>query len=287
MPRSQPSPPQRYSRMARRAASEVIGSYSTSFGAAARLLPEPQRADIRNLYAVVRIADEIVDGAAPSPERAATLEDYEQRVRSAASTAFHTDPILHAFAETARRCNFDDAHLAAFFDSMRHDVSGTVHTEESVEQYIYGSAEVVGLLCLDIFFGGRRPPRAEYGKLQEGARSLGAAFQKVNFLRDYADDTTRLARNYFPQAPHPLTVVDRDAIVADTRRDFDAAWSAIPALPRRCDVAVAVAANLFEALTDLLADTPPATIRAERVRVSAPRKAAIIARTVATGKRLP
>lgn len=286
MPRSHPSPPQRYSRMAQRAAREVIGSYSTSFGAATRLLPEPQRTDIRNLYAVVRIADEIVDGAAPSPERAATLEDYEQRVRSAASTAFHTDPILHAFADTARRCSFDDAHLAAFFASMRHDVSGRVHTEESVEQYIYGSAEVVGLLCVDVFFGGRRPPHAEYAKLQEGARSLGAAFQKVNFLRDYADDTTRLARNYFPQARFPLSTEDRDAIVADIRHDFDAAWSAIPALPKHCGVAVAVAANLFEALTDLLADTPPATICAARVRVSAPRKTAIIARTAATGRRL-
>ena len=258
--RSHPSPQQRYSHMARRAASEVIGSYSTSFGAATRLLPEPQRTDIRNLYAVVRIADEIVDGAAPSPERAAILECYEQRVRSATATTFHTDPILHAFADTARRCNFDDAHLAAFFTSMRHDVTGEAHTEESVERYIYGSAEVIGLLCVDVFFGGRRPPQAEYGKLQEGARALGAAFQKVNFLRDYADDTNRLARNYFPQASYPLT--------------------------KRCGVAVAVAANLFEALTDLLADTPPEAILTERVRVSAPRKAAIIARTAATGRRL-
>ena len=284
--RSHPSPQQRYSHMARRAASEVIGSYSTSFGSATRLLPEPQRTDIRNLYAVVRIADEIVDGAAPSPERAAALKDYEQRVRSATATTFPTDPILHAFADTARRCNFDDAHLAAFFTSMRHDVTGEAHTEESVERYIYGSAEVIGLLCVDVFFGGRRPPQAEYSKLQEGARALGAAFQKVNFLRDYADDTTRLARNYFPQARFPLRAEDRDAIIADIQRDFDAAWSTIPALPKRCGVAVAVAANLFEALTDLLGDTPPTTIRAERVRVSAARKAAIIARTAATGRRL-
>lgn len=284
--RSHPSPPQRYSHMARRAASEVIDSYSTSFGTATRLLPEPQRTDIRNLYAVVRIADEIVDGAAPASERAATLEDYEQRVLGAAAAAFHTDPILHAFAETARRCNFDDAHLAAFFASMLHDISGAVHTEASVEEYIYGSAEVIGLLCVDVFFGGRRPPQAEYDLLQEGARALGAAFQKVNFLRDYADDTTRLARNYFPQTPHPLSVAGRDAIIADIRRDFDAAWAAIPALPKRCGVAVAAAANLFEALTDLLADTPPATIRTTRVRVSAPRKASIIARTAATGRRL-
>lgn len=275
-----------YDRMADRAAAQVIASYSTSFGLSTKLLAEPIRSDIRNLYAMVRIADEIVDGAAEQAECSPgeLLDAYEKAVRTAPATRFHTDPVLHAYGRTARRCNFRDEHIAAFFSSMRRDLNDEPHTKESVEAYIYGSAEVIGLLCLAVFYAERTVPSAKYAELERGARALGSAFQKINFLRDFAEDTDNLGRRYFPG--REFTEGAKNDIVADIRQDLLIAQRVIADLPLSARTGVLAATYLFSELTDMLAATPAGELRRRRVSVPARRKAVLIARAVARAPRM-
>ncbi|MCZ9310017.1 phytoene/squalene synthase family protein [Corynebacterium uberis] len=262
-----------FDRMSRRAAAAVIAEYSTSFSLATRLLGRRIRQDICALYAVVRIADEIVDGAAQAhladPET--ELRAYQQAVLNAPQRTFHTDPVLHAYARMARRCQLDPAHMDAFFASMRTDLTQTRHTATSLDGYIYGSAEVIGLMCLTIFFG---HPVAD-PELTRGARRLGAAFQQVNFLRDKADDATRLGRDYLPAA---LTHADKDALVASVRADLALARQAARRLPTGARLGVRVATGLYEELVNRLDATPPAAVTARRVRVPGPAKARVLVR---------
>lgn len=271
----------RYDAAAAAAANEVISAYSTSFALAGRLLRGNVRGDIRNLYAVVRIADEIVDGAAAdaglsSDEIAQALDDYEKAVLAAPQRAFHTDPVLHAFADTARRCRIQPDHLTAFFAAMRRDLVVTRYERAELNEYIYGSAEVIGLMCLSIFLeGAPATPR-----LIDGARRLGAAFQKVNFLRDIASDAESLGREYFPNL---ATDADKDQIVAEIRADLSAAGAVIPELPDNARVGVAVAADLFADLTERVDAVSLAELRQRRISVPPHRKAVIAAKAVARG----
>ena len=153
----------RYDRMCDRATAQVIAAYSTSFALAAKALGQPERQHIRNIYAMVRIADELVDGTAAEahecPETA--LDMYEEQVLHAPHHRFHTDPVLHAYARTHRECELDDAHVRAFFASMRADLTQTSYSAEELETYIYGSAEAIGLMCLAVFLRGAGPAPAE------------------------------------------------------------------------------------------------------------------------------
>lgn len=283
MPRS---PLAAYDAAAARASAQVIAYYSTSFSLAAHLLRGRVRTDIRNLYAVVRIADELVDavgsqaGLSPT-ELAAALDAYETAVLAAPSQRFHTDPVLHAYAATARHCDFDPAHIRAFFASMRRDLTQTSYTPADFDSYIYGSAEVIGLLCLDCFLADRPATPSRRPALEDGARRLGAAFQKVNFLRDLAADTTTLGRTYFPMlADRPLNDAAKDDIIADIRADLTAARAVIPELPASARLGVTAATDFFSQLTDELSATPADAITTTRVRVSAPRKAALLVRSL-------
>ncbi len=192
-----------YTRAAEAAAAVVIRSYSTSFGLATRLLPSRQRRHVQNIYALVRVADEVVDGVAAEAgldpvSTAASLDALENEVEAALGSGYSTDLIVHAFARTARATGFGVELSAPFFASMRADIVEVEHTPESFATYVYGSAEVVGLMCLAAFLEGRRVTVSRRDELQRGARALGAAFQKVNFLRDLAADFRTLGRSYFP-----------------------------------------------------------------------------------------
>ncbi|AKK10050.1 phytoene/squalene synthase family protein [Corynebacterium uterequi] len=279
----------RYDRMADRAAGEVIAAYSTSFGLSTALLAPSVRRDIRNLYAMVRIADEIVDGTAAQAgtDPARDLDAYERAVLGAPRRRFHTDPVLHAYANTARRCDFDPHHVQAFFASMRRDLTDTTYTATTLDDYIYGSAEVIGLLCLAAFYAERRPGPAEWARLEHGARCLGAAFQKINFLRDFAEDSHQLGRAYFPGTEDKLDNPAKDAIIADIRRDLDAADAIIPLLPRSARAGVMAASALFAELTTLIDGVDAAELSRRRVRVPAHRKALLISRAVATASGFP
>ncbi|MDK8797389.1 phytoene/squalene synthase family protein [Corynebacterium sp. MSK044] len=275
----------RYDAMCCDAAAAVMKQYSTSFTMATKLLPGQTKVDIRNLYAVVRIADEIVDGTAQQASVAdvsALLDAYEVAVLAAPSQRFHSDPILHAYAQTARRCAFDPAHITAFFTSMRRDANQTTYTQNDFDEYVYGSAEVIGLLCLSTFTAGMPFSPAVEAKLAEGARSLGAAFQKVNFLRDIAVDSRELGRSYFPginpAANQPLDDAAKDAIVADIRADLAVARQSIGLLPRRVRAGVVAAADLFEELTNMIDVTPAAVLATTRISVPRRRKLWLTAR---------
>ena len=274
----------RYDRTAQRAAAQVIAGYSTSFSAATRLLAAPIRQDIRNLYAMVRIADEIVDGTASQAQSAQAqssqaqasqtpselLERYRKEVLDAPKHRFHTDPILHAYALTARRCDFQAHEVEAFFSAMRTDLTPRGFTAEDLSRYIYGSAEVIGLMCLKIFLRGHSVTPAQREVLECGARSLGAGFQKVNFLRDASFDQQQLGRHYIADA------ASHRELATQAREDLAHAKAAIKLLPAQARYGVAAATELYEHLLEKVEQ--PQEVRR---RVPGATKAFIVARAVA------
>ena len=276
-----------WSELSDRVAADVIGRYSTSFTLASRLLSAPVRRDIVNLYAVVRTADEIVDGAAASagegPAQVRQLLDgYEDAVTTAGDHRFHTDPVLHAWAGTVRRCGLDMDQMHAFFASMRADLTPTVHDRDSLTAYIHGSAEVIGLLCLDIFLT-HGTTGADRDRLADGAAALGAAFQKINFLRDVGEDVTLLHRAYLPG---DLTEETKDRLLDDAAADLARGSSRVADLPAGSRAGVAAAAALYGDLLDRLRATPAAALvgpGARRVRVPAARKLWLTAKAVTRG----
>lgn len=251
-----------FSTMASAASAKVINSYSTSFSLATRLLDSRTRKDIQHLYAVVRIADEIVDGAGQDAglsheEIAATLDEYERQVLSAPKKNFHTDPILHAYGQTARECGFKEEHLKDFFAAMRADLHHQSYNAKELQDYIHGSAEVIGLLCLDIFLRDETRTEAERAELEAGAVALGSAFQKINFLRDMAADRQRLGRDYYPG----LDAEGRRELIHSIRGELDRARAAMPLLPPAPRRGVGVACALFAEVLDKLVEDPGTTTR--------------------------
>jgi phytoene/squalene synthetase len=279
-----------FTRTAETAANDVIGSYSTSFGLATRLLGPRHRQHVRNIYAMVRVADEIVDGVAAEAGldragQAAALAAYEADAHRAIRTGYSSDLVLHAFARTARESSIGETLTQPFFDSMRADLGSAdaasgpreqVFDASAHEAYVHGSAEVVGLMCLQVFLRDDSPTDAELEVLRRGACRLGAAFQNVNFLRDLSDDTERLGRDYLGGGSR-LTDAERDAWVATIREQLADAAAAIPLLPRDARAAVRSAHALFQALTDRVAHTPTEQLYRTRVRVSDPAKARLAA----------
>ena len=290
-----------YSQVAQAASSAVIRGYSTSFGLATRLLGKRVRQDVVNIYALVRVADEVVDGTAlaavvaagevagevagESAEAAAAerapspntyLTELENQTYAALECGYSTDLVVHAFAQTARRVGLGRELVEPFFASMRMDLTVTRHDAESLRQYIYGSAEVVGLMCLRAFTHGQGYSVDELAQLDQSGRALGAAFQKINFLRDLAADKEGLGREYFAAfTDGQLTEASKAAIITDIYGDLAIAAFGVRKLPRDCRRAVAAATLLFTRLTRKLAATPAAAVQSSRVRVSNPVKAAI------------
>ncbi|MDO5635278.1 MAG: squalene/phytoene synthase family protein [Micrococcus sp.] len=278
-----------YTQTAFAAAQRVITAYSTSFSWACRTLPAGTRQDISAIYAMVRVADEVVDGTAhaaglPDDAARARLDAYEAATQEAMATGFSTDLVLHAFADVCRRHDITPALTRPFFASMRADLQVTDHDAASLQDYIYGSAEVVGLMCLQVFFalpGTRAETDAEREDIREGARRLGAAFQKVNFLRDLAADHNDLGRTYFTgSAPGELTEQRKAELVAEIDADLRASRPAMARLDHRVERAVRLAHDLFEELNRRLEATPAAELSRRRVRVPGPVKARLAARAV-------
>jgi len=276
---------EQYTRTASRSARVVIGQYSTSFSLACRLLDRASREHIANVYALVRLADEVVDGVAvqaglPISAVAETLDRLEAETEAAMRCGYSTNMVVHAFACTARVHGIDIELTRPFFASMRQDLVRSNHDADSLRDYIYGSAEVVGLMCLKVF---ERMPGAmpdPQGCAQRAARSLGAAFQKVNFLRDLAADCDGLGRSYFPgQNPTHLDEARKSQLVEEILQDLDAAQMGIPYLAPRAAQAVRMAHALFRDLTLQLDRTPAKQLLERRVSVSTARKAMLAART--------
>jgi phytoene synthase len=280
-----------YTRTARAAAARVITAYSTSFGLSSRLLPSEVRACISDVYALVRVADEIVDGPAaeaglePSEKRA-VLDALEEETLRAMSSGFSANLVVHAFAHTARRTGIGDNLVRSFFASMRMDADGVeISDDATYRRYIHGSAEVVGSMCLRAF--AQEDPRFVIDEaMDEGARRLGAAFQKVNFLRDLAEDCDGLGRSYFPGVdPRAFTEADKLRIVAEIDDDLAVARAAIVRLPPASRRATTTAADLFGRLNDLLRAAPAEELLVRRVSVPTSEKLRVIAAAIVRGTR--
>ena len=287
----------RYSLVSDRISRSVIGAYSTSFGLATRLLGSRHRDHVRNIYALVRVADELVDGVAteagiPAEQQHRMLDQLEADTESGMRLGYSSNPIIHAFARTARDSGFADELTRPFFASMRTDLQtpsagdSAAGAEERVgfgrkehADYVYGSAEVVGLMCLRVFTRDESYSPEEERTLEHGARNLGAAFQNVNFLRDLGDDTQRLGRSYLTEEG---TVDERtkERWIVAIHEQIAAAAQTIPLLPGDARLAVLSALRLFSALTDSLAQTPAAELPRRRIRVTGPHKAALVFRTI-------
>jgi 15-cis-phytoene synthase len=284
------APPRRlalYDATAEAASSVVIHRYSTSFGLASRLLHRDTREHIQNVYALVRVADEVVDGPATEAgldhDLAATvLDELERDTERAMLLGFSVNPVVHAFARSARETGFGAELTRPFFASMRMDLARTEHDQASFDEYVYGSAEVVGLMCLRAFLYREPSADADDPVLVEGARRLGAAFQKVNFLRDLAADFEGLGRSYFPGVDvRTFDDATRDRLVADVQADLDAAARTLPLLPSDARRAVGLAHALFQELNDRIAATPADRLVTTRVRVPNAVKARLAAQVVA------
>ena len=267
-----------YDRVAEETASVVIRRYSTSFGLAAKLLGPGVRQHVENIYALVRVADEIVDGAAvesglDTVGAARQLNELERETDAAVAEGFSSNLVVHAFALTARETGFGTDYTAPFFESMRTDLTATEHDQESFDRYVYGSAEVVGLMCLRAFLVGVNLSPEEDARFVRGARALGAAFQKVNFLRDLAADFETLGRSYFPGVSvDSFTEADKIRLLDDIDDDLRLSATVIPDLPVSSRKAVALAQGLFAELSVRLRATPAERLRTTRIRVPNPVK---------------
>ena len=280
-----------YDLVAEQTAGIVIRRYSTSFGLASRLLGPGVRQHVENIYALVRVADEIVDGGASAAgvdqlTIARILNELERETDEAMLVGFSANLVVHAFAQTARETGFGTELTAPFFASMRADLNAREHDEQSFDDYVYGSAEVVGLMCLRAFLLGETTSDADGELLVTGARRLGAAFQKVNFLRDLAADYEELGRSYFPGIDVPTFSEDEKIrLLDDIDADLAVSAAVIPMLPRSSRRAVALAQGLFAELSARLRATPAERILHSRVRVPNPVKLRIAA--LAASGRVP
>lgn len=270
-----------YDRVADETASTVIRRYSTSFGLASRLLDAGVRQHVENIYALVRVADEIVDGGVTdagldSVHAARYLNEFEAETNAAMASGYSTNLVVHAFARTAREVGFGDELTEPFFHSMRMDLTDTEHDQQSFDRYVYGSAEVVGLMCLRAFVQGMPIDAEQDERLVTGARALGAAFQKVNFLRDLAADFETLGRSYFPGIRvDSFTEEEKHRLLDDIDADLRTSAAVIPELPKGSRRAVALAQGLFAELSVRLRKTPASQLVRARVRVPDPVKARI------------
>ncbi len=250
----------------------VTKKYSTSFSMAVKLLSPSIRTDIYNIYGFVRFADEIVDTFHDYP-KADLLQQFDADYKAAIKNKISLNPILNAFQYTVNKYDIDQKLITAFMDSMRADLHKTAYkSEKELQQYVYGSAEVVGLMCLKIFVKG---DQMVYDKLEKYARDLGSAFQKVNFLRDLKADYTELERSYFPGVDiDNLTEVDKNNIIADVEKELDSAFTGIQLLPKESRRGVYVAYKYYAKLLKKIKKTSATKLL--KNRISVPNKSKVL-----------
>lgn len=249
--------------------------YSTSFSSAIRLLNPELRQPIYNIYGFVRFADEIVD-TFHGHNKETLLANFKKETYDAINEKISLNPILHSFQLTVNQYNIDLHLVEAFFSSMEMDLDRKAYNRAGYEAYIYGSAEVVGLMCLYVFLNG---DQQEYLRLKPYAQSLGAAFQKVNFLRDVKADYSQLDRTYFPGVDFSnFTDEQKREIENDIQKDFDHAYEGILMLPNKAKFGVYVAYKYYLSLFRKIKRMQPTRIMHERVRIPNFHKAMILLR---------
>jgi len=255
----------------------VTESYSTSFSLATKMLDKSIRSDIYNIYGFVRFADEIVDSFHDYPKEE-LFNRFEEDLNLAIENKISLNPILNAFQHSFHKYAIDRTLVDAFMRSMRWDLSKKTYlTEEDYKAYIYGSADVVGLMCLKIFVNG---DNLAYLHLKSSAMALGSAFQKVNFLRDLKDDFEGLNRSYFPNINlKEFSEENKIAIILEIEGDFEKGLEGIFQLPNSARFGVYTAYKYYSRLLNKLKKTPSIDITSARIRVPNYEKMGVLARS--------
>lgn len=243
----------------------VTTSYSTSFSIGVKCLHPSIRDAIYNIYGFVRFADEIVD-TFQEYDREKLLNEFEEQYYKALEDRISLNPILNAFQHTVHTYHIQDELVQAFLKSMRSDLYKSRFDEEEIKEYIYGSADVVGLMCLKVFVKGNDD---EYERLKPYAVRLGSAFQKINFLRDLKHDTHNLHRDYFPiLKTEGLNEKTKKMILEDIMEDYRVALEGIKQLPQCARLGVYVAFLYYRSLTLRIMRTKAEKLMEERIRIS-------------------
>jgi len=255
----------------------VTKTYSTSFSMATKMLANSIRQDIYNIYGFVRLADEIVDSFHDYPTKDLFIK-FEADLEVALKNKISLNPILNAFQHTYYKCNIDRELVDAFMNSMRLDLHKSIYkTEEEFKNYIYGSADVVGLMCLKVFVNG---DQEKYDALKKPAMALGSAFQKVNFLRDLKADHDELNRTYFPNTDlNNLDEIAKQHIIDDIENDFAEGLNGIKLLPIEAKFGVFMAYRYYSQLLKKLKKTPALEIKNTRIRVPNYKKVELLTRS--------
>jgi len=255
----------------------VIKEYSTSFYRATKLLSKSIRNDIFNIYGFVRFADEIVDTFHKYPKEQ-LLNEFEQELWSSIKNKISLNPILNSFQNTVNKYGIETNLIKSFMKSMRMDLDiRRYNNREDYKEYIYGSADVVGLMCLKVFVSGSKK---EYDQLKPYAMSLGSAFQKVNFLRDLKSDSEILNRVYFPNIDmENFDENSKNRIITEIEEDFKHALKGIARLPKKAKFGVYIAYRYYNKLLKKLKNTPSIDIKESRVRIDNFQKLIVLTRS--------
>ena len=265
-----------YDQISYRLSKTITRKYSTSFSLGIHMLDRSYHESIYAIYGFVRLADEIVDTF--------HVYDKEKLFRKFSEDTFHaiedrisTNPVLNSFQDTVNKYKIDHDLIRAFLKSMEMDLSIARYDDSNYSEYIYGSAEVVGLMCLRVFCG---DDTKLYDELVPSARSLGSAFQKVNFLRDLKSDFKERGRVYFPGVDFSnFTGEQKKEIEAEIQKEFDFAWEGIKRLPKGSKLGVTVAYIYYKALFRKISITPASRIQNSRIRINNFTKFMLLIRT--------
>ncbi|MCG9971042.1 phytoene/squalene synthase family protein [Christiangramia crocea] len=266
-----------FDHVSRSCSREVTNSYSTSFSFATKMLAPSIRQDIYNIYGFVRFADEIVD-TFHDYNKEELFNNFEKDLHKAIEDRISLNPILNSFQETVLKYGIEKELYCAFMDSMRLDLHKSEYLSmDEYRQYIYGSADVVGLMCLRVFVKG---DKKRYEKLKSSAMSLGSAFQKVNFLRDLKADYEDLSRSYFPHVDiSQLNEMNKEQIIKEIEEDFRKGLKGIVQLPVEAKFGVYTAYIYYKKLLQKLKKVPSLEIRKRRIRVPNYEKAGLLAKS--------
>lgn len=252
----------------------VTTSYSTSFSMGIKAFDKSFRKPIYNIYGFVRFADEIVD-TFHNHDKRELLDKFEKDTYEAIDRKISLNPILHSFQLVVNEYKIDKELIRAFIHSMRMDLTKSFYGKEEYKEYIYGSAEVVGLMCLRVFC---QNDAQEFDKLKPYACSLGSAFQKINFLRDMKSDYEERGRTYFPHIDYlSFSNNDKSQIEADIKKDFDHAFIGIQLLPKGVKFGVYLAYIYYTNLFTKISNSTAKAVVNERIRVRNRRKIYLLA----------
>ncbi|MEN0049922.1 MAG: phytoene/squalene synthase family protein [Bacteroidota bacterium] len=262
-----------YNQVCRECSQLITNRYSTSFSLGIKSFDKHLRLPIYAVYGFVRFADEIVDTFHDYP-KADLLQQFRLDTYKAIEEKISLNPVLHAFQEVVHRYQIERELIDAFLDSMEMDLHFDRYEDRLYKQYIYGSAEVVGLMCLRVFCDGNEE---QYQRLKAPACSLGSAFQKINFLRDMKSDFDDRGRVYFPGVDfRRFSQQDKLQIEADIKKDFDDAYVGIVQLPKGARFGVYLAYVYYTKLFAKIKNSPVKQVKEERIRVNDGRKMVLL-----------